>query len=294
MTENVFKKDKNKTDCGRKKLIAAVAAVLSLIVLITVFLLAKNLLFCYASEKLASDGRYYAAEKYVRMCSGEKADVLEEYVKLRQDINANYALMIAGFDRDKVEDWRSRAENIRNNSDLLGDGISREAVALSERLDEICALLKEYDELRPEAMELFDIFNEINRLYTKDESGENPVFTISAEIAAVDRWETTARKLDIFAAKINDVGKMYLFTYFVKEAQGEAVDLRSAMYGFLAQGYDAYAQIRVTGETVRTFPSIQNGSGETVNLQNKEKYETFMYRDMCGALAGMLGEFYDS
>lgn len=294
MTENAVKKDKKSADCGKKKLIAAVAAVLSLIALITVFLLVKNLLFCHVSEKLASDGRYYAAEKYVNICSGEKADILEEYVKLRQDINANYALMVAGFDREKIEDWRNKAENVKNNSDLLSDGISQEATALSERLDEICALLKEYDGLRPEAMELFDIFNEINRLYTKDESGENPVFTISAEIAAVDRWETTARKLDVFSAKINDTGKMYLFTYFVKEAQGEAVDLRSAMYGFLAQGYDAYAQIRVTGETVRTFPSVQNGSGETVNLQKKDKYEMFMYRDMCGALAGMLGEFYDS
>ncbi|MBQ9849902.1 MAG: hypothetical protein IJO36_04295 [Clostridia bacterium] len=294
MTENVTKKDKKATGCGKKKLIAAAAAVLSLIALITAFLLLKNPLFCYVSEKLASDGRYYAAEKYAGMCSGEKADVIEEYVNLRQDINANYALMVAGFDREKVEDWRIRAESIRNNSQYLSDGISLEAIALSERLDEICNLLNEYDALRPEAMELFDVFNEINRLYAKDESGENPVFTISAEIAAVDRWETTARKLDAFSAKISDAGKMYLFTYFVKEAQGEAVDLRSAMYGFLAQGYDAYAQIRVTGETVRTFPSIQNGSGETVNLQNKEKYETFMYRDMCGALAEMLGEFYDS
>ena len=294
MTENVVKKDKNTADCSRKKLIAAVTAVFALVALVSAVLLVKNPLLCFVSEKLASDGRYYAAEKYADMCGGEKADVLGSYVRLRQDINANYALMIAGFDREKIEEWRSTADNIRNNSDCLGNGLSQEATALSERLDKICAFLKEYDELRPEILELFDVFNEINRLYTKDATGVNPVFTISEEIAMIDRWEMTARKLDIFSAEISDAGKMYLFTYFIKEAQGEAVDLRSAMYGFLAQGYDAYAQIRVTGDTVRTFPSVQNGSGETVNLQKKDKYENFMYRDMCGALAEMLGEFYVS
>lgn len=294
MTEKLVKKDKNTENCVRKKTVAAVAAGLALVALVAAFLILKNPLLCRVSESLASDGRYYAAEKYVGMCDGEKADVLESYIKLRQDINANYPLMLEGFDREKIEEWRSIAENVRNNGDFLGGGLSQEATALSERLDKICAFLKEYDELRPEILELFDVFNEINRLYTKNATGVNPVFTISEEIAMIDRWEMTARKLDIFSAEISDAGKMYLFTYFIKEAQGEAVDLRSAMYGFLAQGYDAYDQIRVTGDTVRTFPSVQNGSGETVNLQKKDKYENFMYRDMCGALAEMLGEFYVS
>ena len=294
MAENNVKKDNGSIGCGNKKTVAAVLVAVALIAVVVAVIFVKNPILCFVSENLASEGRFYAAEKYLDICGGEKAETLRDYVKLRQDINANYALMIADFDRETAEDWRNRAEAIKNNSEYLSDEISEEALALSARLDEICAILREYDELRAETLELFEIFNEINRLYTKDESGMNPIFTISAEIATIDRWETTARKLDVFSGKINNVSKMYLFTYFVKEAQGEAVDLRSAMYGFLSQGYDAYAQIRVTGETVRSFPSVQNGSGEAVNLQKKEKYEAFMYRDMCGALAEMLGEFYVS
>lgn len=294
MTEQVVKNNEKATGCSRKRTVAAVAAVLALIAVVTVVLIAKNPFFCMVSEHLAADGRYYSAEKYAELCSGEKADVLKDYIHLRQDINANYALMVSGFDRIKITEWRDMAQNIKNNSGYLNDELEEEIVSLSEKLDEICALLKEYDELRPEIMELFDIFNEITRLYTKDSTGANPVFTISGELAATDRWEATSRKLDIFSAKIDNAGKMYLFTYFVKEAQGEAVDIRSSMHRFLAGGYDAYAQIRVTGEAVRTFSSIQNSNGESVNLQQKEKYEAYMYRDMCGALAEMLGEYYVS
>ena len=84
---------------------------------------------------------------------------------------------------------------------------------------------------------------------------------------------------------------MYLLTFFVKEAQGEASDLRSSINNFVMQGYDVTAPIRVTGSLNRTFPSIRNSNGILVNLQQKETYESCMYQGMCVELIDSLGEF---
>jgi hypothetical protein len=140
-------------------------------------------------------------------------------------------------------------------------------------------------------MALFDVFNEANRLYTKDETGQNPVFTIEQELALIDEWEKTAKELDDFTANAVNGEKMYLLTFFVKEAQGEADDLRNSIIGFVSKGYAVDAPIRVTGSLNRTFPSIRNSNGILVNLQQKETYESCMYQGMCVALTDLLGGF---
>lgn len=281
----------NNADRSSKKIVTAVGFVIALITAVTVFLFVKEPLFVSAAGRAALDGRLDAAERYLFVCSGDEAQALADYLDLRQDINADYANMRSNFTREKIEEWQKRAEKLSEKGEFSDGELQAQVNRLAEKLNGICQTLSEYDELRPEIMALFDIFNEANRLYTKDATGQNPVFTIEQELAAIDEWEETARRLDDFTVSAANGEKMYLLTFFVKEAQGEAADLRSSINGFVAQGYEPDAQIRVTGSLNRTFPSIQNSNGILVNLQHKETYESCMYQGMCVALTDSLGEF---
>lgn len=292
MAQQVEKVNNDTGNRDKKTVISAVIAVAVAVAVVIILLIAKEPVFLSASRSLAADGGYGAAEYFVQLCGSDKADILDEYIDLRQDINENYALMVSDFDKERVRGWQKSAENVRNNVDALGDKLAPEAVALSNALDKICTSLDDYDSLRPEIMELFEIFNEINRLYARDASGESTVFTISQEITMLNSWKRTANRLEEFSSAFETGSKTYLLTYFLKEAQGEEADLREAMNSFAAQGYGYDAQIRVKGATMRTFPSISNGSGVTVNLQQKDVYEKYMYRDLCSALAETLGVFY--
>lgn len=291
MAEHVEKVN-NAANNGKKTAISAVIAVLVAVTVAVILLIARNPIFLSVSRSFAANSSYDAAEFFVQLCSSDEADILDEYIDLRQDINENYALMVSDFDKEKVKGWHKSAENVRNNIDAVGEKLRPEAVALSDTLDKICKLLDDYDALRPEIMELFEIFNEINRLYERDEAGESTIFTISQELSMLNSWKRTANRLEQFSLGFELGTKTYLLTYFLKEAQGEEADLREAMNSFAAQGYDYEAQIRVKGSATKTFPSIRNGNGLTVNLQQKDVYEKYMYRDLCSALAEMLGEFY--
>lgn len=292
MKERIVKSNIKTDNHCKKKVIAAVTVMLALIAALIAFLFTKDIMFYAFSQKNALKQNFESAEKLAEMCSSDEAELLNSYIDLRQDINANYPLMLSEFNKDKIKEWQKTASAVKKSSDVFGNELKAEIDKLSDVLDNICNALDEYDSLKPEIMELFDIFNEINRLYTKDESGLNPKFTIAQELAAIDRWEEIALKLDEFLKNTENGEKMYLFTYFIKEAQGEAADLRTAMNGFVAQGYDVNASIRVTGETVRTFQSIRNSNGAAVNLQQSDVYEEYMHQGMCRSLMEALGEFY--
>ena len=281
----------NSADRGSKKIVTAVGIVIALITAVTVFLFVKDPLFVSAASKATLNGKLDAAERYLLVCSGEEAQALSDYVTLRQDINADYMNMRSNFSSSKIEEWQKRAEKLSESYAFSNGELDRQMNSLSEKLNGICQTLADYDELKPETMALFDIFNEANRLYTKDATGQNTVFTIEGELAAIEKWEETARRLEDFTANAANGEKMYLLTFFVKEAQGEAADLQSSMNGFAARGYAPDAPMRVTGSLNRTFPSIQNSNGILVNLQHKETYESCMYQGMCVALTDSLGEF---
>ncbi len=294
MAQHVEKLNNNNENRDRKIAISAVVAVFVAVTIAITLLIAKEPLFLSISRGFAANNSYGAAEFFVQLCNSDDAKVLDEYIDLRQDINDNYALMVSDFDKARVKGWQKSAETVRNNPDAVGEKIMPEAIALADALDKICKQLDNYDSLRPEIMELFEIFNEINRLYARDESGESTVFTISQEFKMLNAWKRTANRLEQFSSGFETSSKTYLLMYFLKEAQGEEADLRDAMNSFVAQGYDYEAPIRVKGAATKTFPSIRNGSGLTVNLQQKDVYEKYMYRDLCSALAETLGEFYDA
>ncbi len=288
-------KESRKTDTtaknrSSKKFAAAVGILLAIAALVTVFFFTKDYIFTAAARSAVIDSDFKKAEVLVSFCSGDEAEKLGRYISLRQEISADYSALRTDFDRQKVENWQKTASELKSGVSL-GAEINAQVNRLSGKLDLVCAALAEYDLLRPDVMALFDIFNETNRLYTKDENGQNPVFTISDELAAILAWEEKAKTLETFLTQTPNGEKMYLFTYFVKESQGEATDLRESILNFAEQGYDLNAQIRVTGEVNRTFPSIRNSDGSTVNLQQKETYEACMYGGMCTALAESLGEY---
>lgn len=290
MAKGSKKTDTAPQNRSSKKIAAAVGILLTLAALVAVFFFTKDYIFTAAARRAVIDSDLEKAETLVSFCSGNEAEKLGRYISLRQEISADYHLLRTDFDRQKVENWQKTASELKSGVSL-GAEINTQINGLSEKLDLICAALAEYDIIRPDVMNLFDIFNETNRLYTKDENGENPVFTISDELAAILAWEEKAKTLETFLTQTPNGKKMYLFTYFVKEAQGEATDLRESILNFAEQGYDLNAQIRVTGEVNRTFPSIRNSDGSTVNLQQKENYEKCMFAGMCTVLTETLGEY---
>ncbi len=273
------------------KIVTAVGILFAVITVLAVFLIAKDYIFIAAARNAVIDSDLEKADTFAELCSGKEAEILNRYIDLRLEISAEYAALRTNFDRQKVESWQKTAAALKNSGVSLGDEIDAQLADLSGKLDVICAALTQYDTLRPDILYLFDIFNETNRLYTKNENGQNTVFTISDELAAIISWENTAKELDYFLTNTPNGEKMYLFAFFVKEAQGEATDLRDSILRFAEQGYDLNASIRVTGELHRTFPSIRNSDGSTVNLQQKDTYEECMYRGMCTALAETLGEY---
>lgn len=289
-------KQNKKTDIttqnrSSNKIVIAVGILLALITLLTVFFLTKNHIFIAAARNAVVDSDYEKAKKLADLCSGEEAETLGKYIDLRIEINSDYTELRTNFDRKKVESWKNTAEELLDSGVSLGKESDTALAELSDKLNLICRTLSKYDALRPDIMELFEVFNETNRLYSKDSDGQNTVFTISDELAAIMVWEETAKKLDTFLVDMANGEKMYLFTFFIKEAQGEATDLRESILRFAEQGYELNAPIRVTGEIHRTFPSIRNSDGSMVNLQQKEAYEECMYRGMCAALTETLGEY---
>lgn len=292
MAEQTVKTDTKNNNRSKNKIVAAVAVSFALIAVLIIFLCTKNILFFSLSQRFVLNRDFETAENLAEMCSSDEAKLLDSYIDLRQDINYYYALMLSDLNIEKLREWQNTAAAVKKGCSIFNKEVRAEAEKLSDTLDNICNAVDKYGTLKPEIMELFDIFNEINRLYTKDESGLNPKFTIAQELAAIERWEEIALKLDEFLKNTENGEKMYLFTYFIKEAQGEAADLRTSMNNFTAQGYDVNAPIRVTGSTVRTFQSVRNSNGASVNLQQSDVYEEYMYQGMFSALIESLGEFY--
>ena len=61
----------------------------------------------------------------------------------------------------------------------------------------------------------------------------------------------------------------------------------------LANGYTETDRIRLTGEQRKVFPSVQNGS-VSINVADKEAYETYLYQSICRTLTQSLGTLYSA
>lgn len=276
----------------KKKLTAALAAVCALVLILVGFLLLKSPLYCVRAEKKAEAGEYRQAQSILKSCTGEKADALSEYISLRIDINTQYPSLITDYNPDTIYTWSSTVAGLKEKSELFPDEINRKINVLDSRLNSVISLSGEYDALRSYVLELMDIFTEINRLYTKGTDGNNISFTVSEELGKVERWQYLIGLLSGFSEKVEGNDDLYLLNYLIKEATGEAEDIRQAMDVVRQSGYTDNDSVRVSGSAEKTFPNVTNSSGNTVNVLRKDEYEAFLSSGVYRSLVKGLGEFY--
>lgn len=287
-TDNRIKKP----DGNRKPLVAAVCVVLAVAVLLTAFLAVKGPVFYAAAEKKAEKGDFSAAMEAVSQSSGEKAEILEKYIALRLDIIGCYPGLLTEFNIGKINSWKESADFIAENSDLLSEEISARAQSLSQALDGIVSGVTGYEAMRSDVLSMMDVFNEINRLSSKDADGNNISFTVADERAKIRGWEQSCTELEDYARTISDSESIYLLNYLIKEAQGECVDLNEKMDIVIRSGYTETDNVRLNIEGTKRYPDIRSSSNASVNLLEKENYELYVYKGICRALVETLGEFY--
>lgn len=281
---------------GRKNkksaLIIAISVIAALIVAVFAILLSKDTAFYYAAKSNVESGDFVSAGKMIEKSEHKNAEILEDYINLRLEINRDYPLLISEFDKEKIEAWSEKAKRICENSEPLGTDISYEAENLSRTLSEIVSCEKEYVELQADILEMMDVFNEINRLHTKASDGKNVSFTVFEERAKISSWTHLSEKIFSYVSRIPGNENIYLLNYMIKEAQGEISELSAAIDSVAESGYAETDLVRFSGDAVKMFPDITNSDGDSVNLLEKENYERFMYEELCRVLVQKLAVFY--
>ena len=275
---------------ARKPLVVTVAVLCALLAVLIGVLLLRNPLLCAAAKREIGKGDYRSASYTISRAGGSRAQALDAYIDLRLEINSGYPALLSDFDRGEVEGWFTRADALCAG-DALDTDTRAQAEEVRNRTGLLLDLLDDYERLRPTVLSMMDVFGEINRLYTKSENGRNPAFTVVEELAKVDAWEAQNAQVIAFAENTENAASCYLLNYLVKETQGECADLRAAMDTVLANGYKETDRIRLTGEQRKVFPSIQNGS-VSINVADKEAYETYLYQSVCRTLTQSLGTLY--
>lgn len=295
MKEYSVNNNRRGSNHGKKNaLIAVVSSLAAVMIILVAFFLSKNTVFHELARSSAEKGDFSTAAVLVRQSGSEKSQVLEDYINLRLEINEHYPVMLSEYDRDKLEMWALTAEMLCNHGEALGDTMAQEVLELSHLLSQIVAAEKEYNALKADILDMMDVFNEINRLHTKDAEGKNASFTIAAERERIAAWTELNNKILSFISSVPGNENIYLFNYMAKEAQGEISELNAAVDSVADSGYGEEDLVRFKGEAVKRFPDITNSSGESVNLLNKEVYERFMYEEFCNKLVQNLAPYYVS
>ncbi len=279
---------------GKKPLIAAVSVICALVAVIVIFLALKNTIYFSFAQNKAEKSEFSHAMQLVEKISSEEAKLLEKYLTLRFDINRSYPELVSEFNIEKINEWCAVAEELCENTDILGEKISADAELLRQRLAQISGCYTGYQTIRSEVLSMMDVFAEFNRLYTVAADGKNTAFTVEQERRKIAAWEQQNSALMNYTATIPGYENIYLLNYLIKEVQGECGDLREAMDKVVAMGYAETDLIRLNGTAQKKFPGIQNSNNETVNVLEKEKYEQYMFKSICSQLTESLGEFYSA
>ena len=277
---------------SRKALIAAVSVICALLVIIIAFLASKNSIYYSMAKAKAEKNQFSAAAELIENAGGEKAEALAEYITLRTEINSEYPTLLAQLDSEKTALWGETAEKLSNQAELIGNTLAAQAMDISQSLATVNSCIAEYESMRSDILSMMDVFAEINRLHAKGSDGKNTAFTVSEERELLAGWERQNEALARFAASIPNGENLYLLNYLIKEVQGECADISAAIDAVIASGYSETDLVRFSGEGHKSFPSITNDSNESVNVLEKEKYEQFMYKGICRALAESLGKYY--
>lgn len=294
MDTSAIKNNNVPNDSKKKKsLKIAVAVLCALSLLLIVFLACKNTLFFHIAQYKAMDGKHRESIAYASESDDPRAEILSDYVFLRVAINENYPDLLAEFDRDLLAEWYDTACRISENGEGLNGEILENADNIKQTLEMIFERLDAYEQLRPTVLNLMDVFNEINRLYTKDENGKNTAFSVKTEYDRIFEWEQQTYTLMQYLAATPNGESIYLFNYMVKEAEEECSELNDILSTVLSSGYENDDLVRFSGTTKKTFPDVQNGS-VVLNVSDKEEYEHYMYQGLCRSLTENLLIFFNN
>ena len=284
-------RQKDSSGGRRKAMIAAVCVGVPAIILLVLFLVFRNWLITGYALRCINKNDYGTARAISSLIGGESSEMLGEYIGLRMEINREYPEMLASFDLDRIQSLQKRARTLADDSADYR-ALGNEVKSLSDRLSGICRLIKEYENMRADVLDMMDVFAEINRLYTPDESGKNPSFTIGEEFSRVLTWEENCRILSEFSSSVSGGESIYLLSYLVSETYSECEEIRNQLEELRGKGYGDNDPIRVSGSGHKSFPDITGSSGVSLSVDRKEEYERYMYEGICRALTRSLSEYY--
>lgn len=277
---------------GKKPVIIAASVTCAvLIAAVAVFFLRNSIWFGIA-ENLADKGRFYDAHSVICRADDIRSAEFRKYISLRVEINKNYPKLVSEFDRETIEKWYDTAAELDDSKLMFGEKTEEAIDALKEKLKNILDLCDGYEKEKSDISEMMEVFNEINRLYSKTEGGKNPAFTVADELKKTEKWEKMNEDISSFASTIPGYEKVFLLNYLLKEAMGECEDIREAMDTVLKSGYSETDRVRLSGDAQNTFPDITSSSDQTVNLLNKKEYIAMLDKGVYRAIAQMMAEFY--
>ncbi len=270
---------------------AVIAAVCTAALLILAFCFKDSFLSGAALRK-AGQGDFRGAKSVSSFIGKTKGDSLRKYIDLRLEINRAYPGLLVEFDKEKISAWRDTAGEIRAESEKSNASLFVEVAGLYDNLNTICALESRYSNMRDSILEMMSVFDEINRLYSKDGSGNSVPFTIGQETARVEKWEGLCSSLISFGGEIPGGEKIYLLSFLTVETRAECKEIKDQMNELRAKGYGDDDPVRVSTSGHKSFPDIANSNGVSVSVSRKEEYEKYMYSSICRALTESLAQYY--
>lgn len=288
--ENSFEGNSRIKSGKKLKIILICVAVFIAAAAVLLFAL-KNVIFTQRAVKSIEKDDLNSARAAAQHITNDSGQVTENYVELLTEINRKYPDLLAEFNIDTFKNWRDRAEEIKNDENLP-EKLIEGADALYKKLYKLCQLYGEYDGMRADVLEMMEVFNEINRLYSPGEDGKNVAFTVKEETEKVEKWEEICFVLSTYSSDVPNGESIYLLSYLVSETYGECEEIRNQLKQISAKGYDENEPVRVNGNGQKTFSDVVNTKGVTLSVLEKEEYEEYMYVAICRALTQTLSEYY--
>lgn len=252
------------------------AAVLILLCVLAVSaaagLIIKDKLTVDYARRLIDGGRYGEAAQTLEKSDDSVGVALRSYALLRQEIKTGYPEMLKSIDIDTLTGWRDSAVALQNSEELSGEDCYADLHALAIKLRFICSACAGYDGIRSQLLDMMDVFLEYNRLHLSN-GDENISFTPAEELKKLDKWQKELNSVIQYASSIQDYESVYLFSYLVREAQGEIEQMKKDVRTILDSGYDENDTVRYSDHKGKTFPTVSNLHGVRLNVAQKDTYE---------------------
>lgn len=256
-----------------KKIRAVLIALLCVLVILAVSgLVFKDRLTAAYARRLIDGGRYGEAVQTLERSDDPVGTALKSYAELRREIKSGYPEMLKSADIVTLTRWRDSAVALQDNPELGGEKCFSDLHALAIKLRFICSACAGYDGIRDQILDVMDVFLEYNRLHLTGGDG-NVTFTPSEELKKLEKWQNELNNVIRFASSIQNYESVYLFSYLVREAQGEIEQLKKDVQTILDGGYDLNDTVRYSDNKGKTFPTVSNLHGVRLNVAQKEDYE---------------------